>query len=667
MNELAKQTSIYLKQHATNPIHWKAWNNSIVQQQNKLLIISIGYTACHWCHVMEHETFEDEEVGVLMNNHFTSIKVDREEHPDVDTYYMKAVQLMTKSGGWPLNVVCLPNGMPIWGGTYFKKDDWLNALNQLRILYEQSPEKVIDYAEKLKQGIAVLSVVVPKSENAIFDTYDELLSNWKKSFDTIYGGYERTPKFMMPTNLDFLYLHATFFKDQYVKKHVENTLTKMAWGGLFDCIGGGFSRYSVDEKWHIPHFEKMLYDNAQLLTTYSKVYLKTKDTFYKNSVVQILENIESDFKNGTNGYFASLDADSSNENGIAEEGAFYSWKKEELQELLGDNFPLFSDIFNINDFGYWEEFDKYVLIQNESLENLAKKHEISIEKLESKIKHWKQTLFEHRKKRKPPICDTKCITSWNGLLLKGFCTSYDALQDENILEKAKELANYLQFNAYNGDYLWHIHSENDYKIKGYLEDHVFVIEGFIALYQATFEEKYLLFANELTSYCLLYFYDEKTGFFAQNETSENETFTPHFETEDNVIPATNSVFAHQLYYLSIAFENVNYEKIVAKMLQIILPEIDFGSGYSNWLQLYLIKEKANSQLTITGKDALQLKKELLPQLDSAILIFGCNQKSEIPYLKNKFDSSKSMLYLCAQSSCFEPKTTPTEILKLLKL
>lgn len=280
MNELHLETSPYLLQHANNPVFWKAWNSTSLaeaKEKNQLIIISIGYSACHWCHVMEHESFENEAVAAVMNAHFVNIKVDREERPDVDAVYMKAVQIMTGHGGWPLNIVALPDGRPVWGGTYFRKDEWTDTLEQLQKMYRLAPEKMVDYAEKLHQGIEAISIIQNDgSENSNQKLLlENLVTKWKKSFDWEFGGMARAPKFMMPNNYQFLLRYAHQNQDAELLEFVNLTLTKMGGGGIFDTVDGGFSRYSVDLKWHVPHFEKMLYDNGQLISLYSDAYKLT--------------------------------------------------------------------------------------------------------------------------------------------------------------------------------------------------------------------------------------------------------------------------------------------------------------------------------------------------------------------------------------------------------
>jgi len=440
MNELNSESSPYLLQHANNPVHWKSWNEASLnsaKKENKLLLISIGYSACHWCHVMEHESFEDIKVAKVMNANFINLKIDREERPDIDAVYMKAVQIMTGQGGWPMNVICLPDGRPIWGGTYFRKEEWINALEKLNQLFKNKPEVVFEYAEKLNEGLQAISII-PRNEietDFNFETIDLLVKKWERSFDLDYGGMARAPKFMMPTNFEFLMQFGYHYNNEKVLDFVELTLTKMAFGGLFDTIGGGFSRYAVDMKWHVPHFEKMLYDNGQLVSLYANAFKLTKNKRYKEVVLKTLEFVQKEWLTEEGGFYSALDADSLNTENHFEEGAFYVWTKPKLQELLQEDFDLFSVVFNINSFGIWEN-ENYVLIQNKPLEIIAKSENISLKILEQKKVKWETILYEHREKRFKPRLDDKCITSWNAIMLKGFVDAYKALGTKHYLEIA---------------------------------------------------------------------------------------------------------------------------------------------------------------------------------------------------------------------------------------
>ena len=387
-NTLIKETSPYLLQHAHNPVNWYAWNNKtlvLAKKENKLLLISIGYAACHWCHVMEHESFEDEEVAKVMNKHFICIKVDREERPDIDQVYMNAVELMTGRGGWPLNAIALPDGRPIWGGTYYRKNDWMNSLIQIANLYKTNPKKLEEYAAKLTEGVQQSGLVNINQEKEHFTKkyLQKCVTKWEIHFDNNLGGINKSPKFPMPNNYHFLLRYAYQTNNKELKNYVNKTLTKMAQGGLFDQIGGGFSRYSVDKKWHIPHFEKMLYDNGQLVSLYADAYLTNKKNLYKETVYQTLAFVERELMDKNGGFYSSLDADSLNDFGLLEEGAFYVWTKKELQKIISD-FELFQDYYNINSYGLWEN-GKYNLIRTTDDICFAKNHQLSVENIKKKV------------------------------------------------------------------------------------------------------------------------------------------------------------------------------------------------------------------------------------------------------------------------------------------
>jgi len=676
MNELSKQTSPYLLQHAQNPVHWKAWNpNSLLEakQKNQLIIISIGYSACHWCHVMEHETFEDQDAAQTMNANFINIKVDREERPDVDAIYMKAIQIMTGRGGWPLNVVALPDGRPVWGGTYFRKTEWINTLEQLQELYKSNPEKMIEYAEKLHLALQTISHPVPPMEElkkSLAFTFDnnlieKLIEKWSKSFDHEFGGMARAPKFMMPNNYHFLLRYAFQTKDVVLLDFVNLTLTRMAWGGLFDTLGGGFSRYSVDMKWHVPHFEKMLYDNGQLVSLYSDAYKLTKNPLYKEVIEKTLNFISAELSNGNGGFYSALDADSLDEKNHLEEGAFYVWKKPELQQILHADFDLFSEVFNINNFGFWED-GNFVLIQNQTLETIAEMNKMSVSELRSKKISWEQLLYAERQKRSKPRLDDKCLTSWNAIMLKGFVDAYKALQDKDYLETALKNANFILQNLWSPDgNLFRNYKNGKSTINAYLEDYAFTIQGFVSLYEVTFDEKWLQHAKQLTDYCFEHFYDKNSGFFTFASDVDDDLIARHFETEDNVIPASNSVMAENLFRLGIYFGNTFYEETQLKMVRQIIPNIDYPSAFSNWLNVYLNLSLQNKELAITGKNALAHANEIHVKYYPNIVLSGSENNSELPFLQNRF-ADKDQFFVCQNKACRLPVDNLQDALDLLE-
>ena len=672
MNELHSETSPYLLQHANNPVHWKAWNsNSLVtaKEQNQLIIISIGYSACHWCHVMEHESFENNEVAQIMNQHYINIKVDREERPDVDAVYMKAVQIMTGRGGWPLNIVALPDGRPVWGGTYFRKDEWISTLEQLQELYQSQPEKMIGYAEKLHLGIESLGIsnATISSDDLNQNSIEPLIEKWIKSFDLEFGGMARAPKFMMPNNYTFLLRYGHQKQNQEVLNFVNLTLKKMAFGGLFDTVGGGFSRYSVDMKWHVPHFEKMLYDNGQLVSLYADAYKLTKNSLYKQVIEKTLTFISRELTNAENGFFCALDADSLNDNQHLEEGAFYVWKKVTLQNMLKEDFDLFSQVFNVNEFGYWEE-GNYVLIQNQELEAIAIQNKITLSELQSKKKAWEQLLFVEREKRSKPRLDDKALTSWNAIMLKGFVDAYKALGDSNYLEIAIKNATFIIEKQWTAEgNLYHNYKNGKSTINGYLEDYCFVIDAFIALYEVTLDEKWLQNAKQLTDYCFDTFFDEKSGFFAFTSKIDAPLITTHFETEDNVIPASNSVMANNLFKLSVYFHNPYYETICMKILQQIIPNIDYPSGYSNWLNVFMNYSKQNKELGVCGEKALEYTTKINENYFPNIVIAGTKSTTSLPFLKDRFVENKTLFYVCQNQTCLLPTPNFEEVLARFEL
>jgi len=671
MNELQFETSPYLLQHANNPVHWKAWNPKsleLAKETNKLIIVSVGYSACHWCHVMEHETFEDTAAAAVMNRSFINIKVDREERPDIDAVYMKAVQIMTGRGGWPMNVVCLPDGRPVWGGTYFRKEEWMDTLEQLQQLYLSAPEKMLDYAEKLHQGINAISLVQQPDNNANFDADNlkALVEKWKKSFDWEFGGYSRAPKFMMPSNYSFLLRYAYQNKDSELSEFVNLTLTRMAYGGLFDTVGGGFSRYSVDMKWHVPHFEKMLYDNGQLVSLYSEAYRLTHNPLYKKTIEKTLSFISKELTAPNGGFYSALDADSLTAQGHLEEGAYYVWNKEELRTIVGEDFELFAIVFNINDFGYWEN-GNYVLIQSESLETIAQRFNLEVIELQNKKENWEKLLYASREKRKKPRLDDKCLTSWNALMLKGFVDAYKAIGNENYLNIALKNADFIIENLWTSEgNLLHNHKNGKNTINGYLEDYCFVIEAFISLYETTLNGKWLQNSRQLTDYCFDHFYEPASGFFTFTSDIDTALITKHYELEDNVIVASNSAMANNLYKLGIYFENSYYEAVAQKMLNHILPNIDYPSAFSNWLHAFLNFSDSNKELAVCGENALEnillLQKEYLPN----VVLAGTHKPSELPFLKARFEKGKDLFYLCQNKTCEQPLEDIISILNAIK-
>ena len=664
-NDLINETSPYLLQHAHNPVNWKPWNKKTLTQaktENKLILISVGYAACHWCHVMEHESFEDSLVAQVMNKNFINIKVDREERPDIDQVYMNAVQIMTGSGGWPMNVIALPDGRPVWGGTYFKKEQWVDALEQISKLYIEKPEKLHEYADKLEQGIKALDVVNLNTDEPVFEKsyIDEAIKNWSKFFDNNQGGMNRAPKFMMPNNYHFLLRYAYQTNDKELQDYVNLTLTKMAYGGVFDQVGGGFSRYSVDARWHVPHFEKMLYDNGQLVSLFADAYLITKNNLYKNIATETLAYIKRDMTTKNGAFYSSLDADSNTPEGELEEGAFYVWKKDELKTLLQNDFELFSDYYNVNNYGFWEH-GKYILIRKDDDASIIKKHKISIEILIQKKTEWKAILLKERNKKAKPRLDDKTLTSWNAIMLKGYIDAYRVFNEDDYLASAEKNANFIINNQLREDGgLNHNFKNGKSNINGYLEDYATTIDAFLALYENTLNKTWLTIARDLANYTFDHFFDDNNKMFYFTSNEDESLVSRSIEYRDNVIPASNSIMAKNLFKLSHYFDNSHYSKTAMSMLNNVKPELlEYPSGYSNWFDLMLNYAQPFYEVAIVGKDAKEKITELNKTYIPNKLIAGS-------LLENRFNLDNTFIYVCVNKACKLPVSDVNDAIKLVK-
>ena len=670
-NNLIKETSPYLLQHAHNPVHWEAWHPEVLQQaqeENKLLLISIGYAACHWCHVMEHECFENEEVAETMNAHFVNIKIDREERPDIDHIYMDALQMMTGSGGWPLNIVALPDGRPFWGATYVKKEAWIQVLQQLQTLYKTDPDKIIGYAENMEHGLKEINAISSEQNPDLLKTSDitEIVNDWSNYFDTFLGGYKRAPKFMMPVNINFLLHYGFANNDTDIQEYVNTTLTRMAWGGIFDHVGGGFSRYSVDSKWHVPHFEKMLYDNAQLISLYAKSYAATGNELYKSTVQKTVTFLEEELLHENGAFYSSLDADSLTESGKLVEGAYYVWQEQQLKELLIDDFEIFKAYFNINSYGFWEE-DNYVLIRDGEHKDIAEKFKITEAKLSEKIESCLKILKKERSKRKSPRLDDKILTSWNGLALRGLTDAYKHLGADQYLVLAKDLAYFVLNNLIKEDgSLFHNFKNGKGSITGFLEDYAAVIHGFLGLYEVTGEEQWLQQSIRLSDYVLNHFSDEETGLFFFTSDTDEKLIRRTLEVADNVIPSSNSIMAYNLFLLSKYYPEKGYQQRFIRMISTMDNAIKKNpQSHANWLQLALLHQEKFYEIAIVGDKWAEISEILQKNYLPNVIFATSKGKSELPLLRDRYVKQKTLAYICQDGACQLPTENTEEVLKLL--
>ncbi len=595
-NRLIGESSPYLLQHAHNPVDWYAWGSEAFEKakdENKLVLVSIGYSACHWCHVMERESFEDNEVAELMNEKYICIKVDREEHPEVDMIYMDAINVLTGRGGWPLNCFTLPNGKPVYGGTYFRKQEWLQLLTNLDSLYRREPEKINELSGEIEKGILSASLLPDAAKGKLpkdFQFLGAFTNVIAGSFDKAFGGYNYAPKFPMPTNYEFLLYYTYALKNigrvedaQPIEKHVYLTLDKMAMGGIYDQVGGGFARYSTDSFWKAPHFEKMLYDNGQLMSLYSHAYQYSSKELYKDVVYGIYQFIADKLTAPNGAFYCALDADSE-----GKEGEYYVWKKEELDELLGEEFSLFAAYFSIRDAEVWED-DKYILQRKKDDTEFCREHAISMEQLLLKRKKWLGLIAERREKRIPPALDDKTLTSWNALMLKGLADGYKALKEPLFLESALNNAHFIKNHLLRADGgLWHSFKNDRAYIDGFLDDYAFCATAFLALYEVTFVEEWLQLAQRIADYAIAHFYDAEKKVFYYTHDQHDAIIVRKAEMTDNVIPASNSEMGIALYKLGHLLGNDTYLEMAEDMLLSVHERMSgYPQGYTNWTILML--------------------------------------------------------------------------------
>ena len=666
-NSLIKETSPYLLQHAHNPVNWHPFSAKIFEiakAENKPILISIGYSACHWCHVMEHESFEDSEVANIMNENFINIKVDREERSDVDMLYMQAVQLMTGRGGWPLNCFVLPDGRPFYGGTYFRKTQWIEVLNNLINLYKLESNKVLEYAEALTNGIKQAELISTSNKIDTLLTKELIqlsVKKWKTQLDDENGGPNKAPKFPMPCNYQFLLRYAILEKDNTLLNQVNLTLKKMAFGGIYDQLHGGFSRYSTDIIWKVPHFEKMLYDNAQLISLYTEAYNLTKNPLYKEIACDTLQFIENEWYKAEGYFYSAYDADSD-----GEEGKFYVWNQLDLKDLLGENFDVFSDYFEINDKGYWEH-GNYILMRSENQIQLLTKFNLKKNELDHIILTCKNSLKQEAKSRLKPSLDDKTITSWNALICSAYSKAYLSFGEIKYKEIALTSINFItsQLTLVDGK-LYRTYKNKCAKIDGFLEDYAFTIEALINVYLISQNQEFLNKAYNLCELTLSLFQNKESDFLYYTNNLSTDLILKTTEISDNVIPSSNSQMAHNLFMLGNYFGNTEWINRSKKMLSNLLEEFkNYGAGYSHWGSLALCYSYPFKEISIVGKHVNENLIQLYKHGVTNAIFTVSETNSDLPFLKNRYVENQTLFYVCENNTCYSPtKSLAETILQL---
>jgi uncharacterized protein YyaL (SSP411 family) len=679
-NRLAQETSPYLQQHANNPVDWYPWGPEALaraRSEQKPILVSIGYAACHWCHVMERESFENEAVAAVMNTHFVCIKVDREERPDVDQIYMDALHAMGLRGGWPLNVFLTADAKPFYGGTYFPQGNWVKLLTNIGEAYagehraelEQSAERfmeVIGTSELSKYGAhnhnaaqaadhSALEAIGVAPETGMAGVSEEefklLVYNLGVQFDREHGGMNRTPKFPMPSIWRFLLRSYAISGSQAVLDQAVLTLREMAWGGIYDQAHGGFARYSVDGEWLAPHFEKMLYDNGQLVSLYSEAFQITQEELFRETVYDTIEFVRLELTNAEGGFYSSLDADSE-----GEEGKFYVFTKEELREILGDEEPMFSAYYNCTALGNWEH-GRNILHRHTTDEAFATAHELAPGILPELVAGWKQKIMAVRATRVRPALDDKVLTGWNALMLQGLTDAYRAFGEPEFLVMAEHNARFIEANLRDGVRLFRTCKNGRASISGFLEDYALVIQAYISLYEVSFAEQWLREAEKLTEYVLSNFFDPSETQFFYTDSNAEALIVRKKELFDNVIPASNSVMAHNLRRLGRHLENSEYVDLATAMLarvrHLVVKE---PQHLTNWASLYAALLRPGTEISIIGPQAEEFREELSRQFLVDTVLAGTEAVSELPLLKHLKSAAdgRTGVHVCRNQACLAP-------------
>ena len=661
-NNLSLESSAYLLQHAKNPINWQRWDKKLYNTNNtdnKLLVVSIGYSSCHWCHVMEKETFEDSGVASFMNEKFISIKVDREENPEIDNIYMTATQMMTGRGGWPLNVVCLPDGRPVYGGTYHTKEQWLEVLGKIQKVYDNDKKQLYGIAEKVEKGIQEVNRFEYTEEEADFKP--QLLQNemkiWTSQWDMINGGEKQNQKFITPTKFNYIQQYQHLNEDPKIKAYFKNTLENIANSGIVDHLEGGFYRYTVDPEWKIPHFEKMLYDNAQLLSLYANAYKEFKSPLFKSTVYKTFDFLQKRMENIEGGYFSAIDAD--NEQG---EGRYYMFNIDEIKKAAGQDLSMILDYYQI-------ELDKpiensfYHLRKTNDFNIFLKKYSITNDQLVEKQQKWESQFEELKEKREFPLTDKKIITSWNAQMVSGLLNSFEAFGDKQFLNQAHRTFTFLRENLISGAELMHTFQANKAKMEANLEDYAFMIRAALGLYQNTGNVDYLEQADELTENAIKNFETTKNPFFTY--TKNPVMFSEIISVNDNVIPSANAIMAENLWTLGHLLEKKEYSAKAKKMLDVMTSYFNEGRGsdYSQWAQLITKEAFSYKEVVIVGPEAQNVNQEIQQNYLPNVLFQISNKPRELPLLKDRFFKKETLIYVCEDKVCLRPSETVVDALK----
>ncbi len=662
-NALINESSPYLLQHAHNPVNWYPWGEKALQKaksEGKLMIISIGYSACHWCHVMERESYEDTTVARIMNEHYISIKIDREERPDIDQVYIEAAQMLIGSAGWPLNVITLPDATPVFAGTYFPRDRWINIIKQVQEVYEQDPERLTTQAQKIMTNLKQYNAAGEYGEQNVSKTDIALaVDKWKGKMDKKHGGLQSTIKFPLPGSLHQLLNYGYLKKDKKALELAELTLDRMALGGIFDHVGGGFHRYTVEPTWQIPHFEKMLYDNGQLMSLYAAGYQVFGKEIYLNVLDKTLRFITTEMMNTEGGFYSSYDADSE-----GEEGKYYVWSSGEIESLLKDATPIFKDYYLITQKGNWEK-GYNILHAKDTPEAYFSKSETNIS-LDENL----EILRKARNNRVKPGLDEKVLTAWNALMMQGFIDAYRATGNDGYLETALKNADFLINRQLDDDgRLNRNYKDGKSSINAFFDDYAFTIRAFISLYQVTFDIIWLERAVKLSDYSIAHFYDADRKLFRYKSDLDEALIVSKFPVNDNVIPSGNSVMANNLFVLGNLFyeEKPGYLEMVNGMLDVVAERFKESPYYHyGWMPVFYNNVNGFYEIAIVGDEFDLAMKEMQRHYIPDAIYLGGQDDQGLSLLNDKLVAGMTYIYVCQNKFCKLPVDDPEKAIALIE-
>lgn len=674
-NRLIHETSPYLLQHAHNPVDWYPWGEEALNRarhENKPILVSIGYAACHWCHVMEKESFEDEETARFMNEHFINIKIDREERPDLDHIYMDAVQAMAGSGGWPLNVFLTPEGKPFYGGTYFppkamyNRPSWKDILNGVAQAYAQKRDEVELQAANLTQHLfqansfGMQALAGDLVEHFKVEKVHEMFRNIMKNADRQDGGFGRAPKFPQSFVIQYLLHYYYHTKNQDALDQACLSLDKMIYGGIYDQLGSGFARYSTDGEWLVPHFEKMLYDNALLVNVLSEAYQLTGKPLYRRAIEQTIGFVQRELSSPEGGFYSALDADSE---GV--EGKFYVWSKAEVESVLGEDAALFCEFYDITEKGNWEH--KNILNIRKPPEQFAAERNIAVEQLLTKLDEGRAKLLQYRNRRPRPLLDDKILLGWNALMITAFCKAYGVLGNEEYARMAMHNMEFIRkhFRAASKEY-YHVYKELA-KYPAFLDDYSYLIQALIHLQEITGRAEYLDEARELTEWVIEHFSEEDTGYFYFTHRHQQDVIVRKKEVYDGAVPSGNSIMAYNLYYLGVVYDVQEWRERSAKICALLSQAVSkYPTSFGVWATMIQGLTYSIPEIVIIGNDVEQVRREFLRSfVPLRIFQSSAHENPEFPLLARKPYSPFTQLFLCKNYACHPPVGTVNDLIRLM--